>query len=71
MTITADELKRDIDKYLSLSQTEDVFVTLNGMVVSKPADPFRDWTASADRLSGCIPNDVSFDEAVDERLGNI
>ncbi len=35
MSITATELKNNLEKYLQISATEDVFITRNGEVVAK------------------------------------
>ncbi len=42
MTITITELKKHFGKYLSLSRTEDVFITRNGKAISVLTDPFAD-----------------------------
>lgn len=39
MSITATEYKMNLGKYLTLSQTEDVYITRNGKVVAKLSDP--------------------------------
>lgn len=35
MSVTATELKNNLEKYLELSATEDVFITQNGKVIAK------------------------------------
>ncbi len=35
MSITETELKMNLDKYLSLSETEDVYITRNGKTIAK------------------------------------
>ena len=39
MSITATELKNNLGKYLLLSAKEDVFITKNGKIVAKLANP--------------------------------
>lgn len=39
MSITEAELKINFDKYLALSETEDVYITKNGKVVAKLVSP--------------------------------
>lgn len=71
MSITATELKLNLGKYLLLSATEDIYITKNGKVISKLTNPFQDRVDAAKSLFGIIPNDVSEDDAKEERLSNI
>ena len=71
MSITATELKSNLSKYLLLSATEDVYITRNGKVISKLTNPFRERVDIAKSLFGILPDDVTEEEARDERLGKI
>ena len=71
MSITATELKSNLSKYLILSATEDVYITRNGKVISKLTNPFRERVDIAKSLFGILPDNVTEDEARDERLGKI
>ncbi|HIZ72704.1 MAG TPA: type II toxin-antitoxin system prevent-host-death family antitoxin [Candidatus Gallimonas intestinavium] len=71
MSITATELKSNLSKYLILSATEDVYITRNGKVISKLTNPFRERVDIAKSLFGILPDDVTEEEARDERLGKI
>lgn len=71
MTITATELKSNLSKYLILSATEDVYITRNGKVISKLTNPFRERVDIAKSLFGILPDNVTEEEARDERLGKI
>ena len=71
MSITATELKSNLGKYLILSATEDVYITRNGKVISKLTNPFRERVDIAKSLFGILPDDVTEEEARDERLGKI
>ena len=42
MSITATELKKNLNKYLMLAATEDVYITQYGKVVAKLSNPFQD-----------------------------
>ena len=42
MSITATELKVNLGKYLSLAETEDIYITRNGKVVAKLSNPYQD-----------------------------
>ncbi len=71
MSITATELKSNLSKYLILSATEDVYITRNGKVISKLTNPFRERVDIAKSLFGILPDNVTEEEARDERLGKI
>ena len=68
MSITATELKMNIGKYLSLSETEDIYITRNGKVVAKLTNPFQDRVDAAKSLFGVLPADITLEEAKKERL---
>ena len=71
MSITATELKQNLGKYLLLSATEDIFITRNGKVVSKLTSPFKDRTETAKSLFRILPDDMTLEEAREERLNRI
>lgn len=71
MSITATELKKNLGKYLALSNNEDIYITRNGKVVAKLSNPFQDRVDMAKSLFGILPTDVTLEEARDERLGQI
>lgn len=68
MSITATELKNNLGKYLSLSATEDVFITKNGKVVAKLTNPYQDRVEVAKSLFGILPKDADLDTARTERF---
>lgn len=71
MTITATEIKNNLSKYLTLSMTEDVYITRNGKIVSKLTSPYQDRIAIAKSLFGVLPDDITLEEAKEERLNKI
>ena len=71
MSITATELKANLSKYLLLSATEDVYITRNGKVISKLTNPFQERVAVAKSLFGTLPDDVTEEQAREERLDRI
>lgn len=71
MSITATELKQNLGKYLLLSATEDVYITKNGKVVAKLSNPYQDRVDMAKSLFGSVPQDVSFEDAMQERLDRV
>ena len=71
MSITATELKLNLSKYLLMAEQEDIYITRNGKVISKLTNPFQERVDIAKSLFGILPNDVSLEEAKEERLKQI
>ena len=71
MSITATELKQNLGKYLLLSAQEDIYITKNGKVVAKLSNPYQDRVDVAKSLFGIIPDEMTLEEAREERLGKI
>ncbi len=71
MTVTATEFKLNLGKYLLLAETEDIFISRNGKVSVKLVNNDQDRVKAMESLFGCIPADITPDEARDERLGKI
>ena len=71
MSITATELKSNLGKYLLLAATEDIFITKNGKVIAKLSNPHQDRVDMAKSLFGILPDDVSLEEAREERIEKI
>ena len=68
MSITATELKKNLGKYLTLSATEDVFITKNGRVIAKLTNPNQNRVDTAKSLFGILPLNASIADARAERL---
>ncbi len=71
MSITATELKANLGKYLMIAETEDIYITRNGKIVAKLTNPYQDRVDVAKSLFGILPNDVTLEEAREERLNKI
>ena len=71
MSITATELKQNLGRYLLLAATEDVYITKNGKVVAKLSNPNQDRVNMAKSLFGVLPQDITLEEAKNERIDNI
>lgn len=71
MSITATELKMNLGKYLTLAETEDIFITKNGKVIAKLSNPNADRVEMAMSLFGIIPADITIEEARAERADRI
>ena len=59
MSITATESKINLDKYLILAETEDIYITRNGKVIAKLSNPYQDRVDVAKSLFGILPNDMA------------
>ncbi|MBD5104957.1 MAG: type II toxin-antitoxin system prevent-host-death family antitoxin [Ruminococcaceae bacterium] len=71
MSITATEFKTNLSKYLTLSATEDIYITKNGKVIAKLTNPFQERVDTAKSLFGIIPSDITLEEAREEKLNKI
>ena len=71
MSITATELKQNLGRYLMIAATEDVFITKNGKVVAKLSNPNQDRENMAKSLFGVLPQDITLEEAKNERIDTI
>lgn len=71
MSITATEFKMNLSKYLSLAETEDIYITKNGKVIAKLSNPYQDRVDIAKSLFGILPADMTLEEAKEERLEKI
>ena len=68
MTITATELKTNLDKYLMLAETEDIYITKNGKMIAKLSNSSQDRLDIAKSLFGVIPSDVTLEESKKEMV---
>lgn len=71
MSITATELKMNLGKYLIMAETQDIYITKNGKIIAKLSNPNQDRIDMAKSLFGIIPNDITLEEAREERLSQI
>lgn len=67
MRITVEQLKNNVNKYLSESCKEDIYITKNGEVVAILTKPYKDRIEIAKSLFGCVPSSITFEEAIEER----
>ncbi len=68
MTITATEFKMNFGKYLLLAETEDIRISRNGKVTVRLVNDNQDRLEAMKTLMGCIPADITLEEAREERL---
>jgi len=68
MLITATEFKNNIGKYLALASKEDIYITKNGKSIAKLTNTKQDKIEMAKSLFGILPDDISLEQAREERL---
>lgn len=71
MYITTSELRENLATYIAKSSQEDIFITKKGKVVSKLSNPYESRIKVAESLIGVIPDDISYDEVMEERLSKL
>ena len=71
MSITATEFKKNLGKYLLLSETVDIFITRNGKIVAKLTNPNQDRVNRAESLFGILSDGRTLEESKKERLSKI
>ena len=71
MSITATELKDNLNRYLSLAGSEDIFISKNGNTIAKLSNPNQDRINAARSLFGVLPSDVTPESARKERLSRV
>ena len=68
MIITATEFKTNIGKYLTLVNEEEIIITKNGKGIAKLSPLKEDKVKMVESLFGIIPNDMTLEQAREERL---
>ena len=68
MSITTAELRSDLEKYLLLAETEDVFITRGEKVIAKLSNPYQDRVETAKSLFGILPQSMTFEEVREETV---
>ena len=62
MIITAAELKTNLEKYLEMAMSQDIFITKNGKSIARFTSPAVNKLALLDDLVGIAPKDQAMDE---------
>ncbi len=65
MSISIHEFKSDVERYMLLAQTEDLYVTIGTNIVVKLTNPNADRRKIANSLLGCVPADVTLEQSRD------
>lgn len=71
MTITVTELKRNLGKYLSLARKEDIYITKYGKIIAILLDSNEEKVSIAKSLLGILSDEITLEEAREERLSKI
>jgi antitoxin (DNA-binding transcriptional repressor) of toxin-antitoxin stability system len=71
MSVSVAELKANLDKYLILAMTEDIFITRDGKVIAKLSSPFQNTVELTESLFGVLPQATTWEEAREDRLTEI
>ena len=62
MSITATELRDNLDKYRLLAAKEDIYIAQCGKIVAKLTNPFQDCVETAESLFGILPQTMTLEE---------
>lgn len=68
---TAAELKANLNKYLRLAATEDIYITQYGKVVAKLSNPFPDRTDGEMSLFDIPPGTKAYEEAREKKVASL
>jgi len=69
LQITATEFKKNLGKYLTIVNKEDIIITRNGIPVAQVTIPKDDKVSLVNQLIGIIPDDgYTIEDAQRERL---
>lgn len=66
--ISVSELKTNAGKYVTMAQSQDIFITKNGKLIARLTTAKPNKVAAAKALFGILPSDVNVDESREERL---
>ena len=69
MLITATELELNLEKYLLMAETQDIYITKNDKIIAKLSNPNQDRIDMAKSLFGIISKDISLEEIREESIG--
>lgn len=61
MTVSTSELRENLNKYITLSRTEDIYITKHGEVVAKLVNPNQERIKMAESLFGILPEGTETD----------
>ena len=62
MTITVTELQINLEEYLDMVKSEDIFITKNGKNIARLTSPIVDKHTILNHLEGILPHDQTINE---------
>ncbi|MBU5317823.1 type II toxin-antitoxin system prevent-host-death family antitoxin [Clostridium bornimense] len=71
MIITATELKLNLDKYIVMAETKEIYITQNGKIIAKLTTPYKERVDVAKSLFGVMSDDLTIEESREERVSKI
>ena len=71
MSISISEFKSDVERYIMLAKTEDLYIRLDGDVVMKLTNTKSDRRKIAESLFGAVPSDITLEQSRDMKAGEI
>ena len=71
MSVTLAELQNKLAEYIKMSETEDIYITDGEVIIAKLTNPNQDRIDLARSLFGIIPDDITLEQAREERLSKI
>ena len=71
MSISINEFKANIEQYLLLAKTEDLFIRLDGDVIMRLTNTKRDRRKTAESLLGVVPADISLEQSRNMNAGEL
>lgn len=71
MIITATELKLNLDKYIVMAETKEIYITQNGKIVAKLTTPYKERVDVAKSIFGVMSDDLTIEESREERVSKI
>lgn len=71
MSISISEFKSDVERYITLAKTEDLYIRLDGEVVMKLTNTKSDRKKIAKLLLGAVPADITLEQSRDIKAEEI
>lgn len=71
MSISINEFKANIEQYIMLAKTEDLFIQLDGDVVMKLSNTKSDRRKITESLLGAVPADITLEQSRDMKANEL
>ena len=71
MSLSINEFKANIEQYIMLAKTEDLFIQLDGDVVMKLSNTKSDRRKIAESLLGAVPADITLEQSRDMKAAEL